>query len=161
HPRPIVDLAGLNPRSMSEVITLIFEGNLAARPLLVYSHGALCHDGFATPRALSHDNLVALRACGGVIALTPGPPWHRTPIEFRLAFEAAAALAFEGRIGFEGLAVGTDFLGIEETLPPLRSATQLQKWLKRRFDRDTAAMLIAANGRHVLVRAAGGDDIAG
>jgi membrane dipeptidase len=157
-PRPIVDLAHLNPRSMSEVLKFAgSEGSLGGRLLLLYSHGAICHEGFATPRALSHENLVALRACGGVIGLTPGPPYHRTPVELRRAFETAASVPFNGNEGFEGLGVGTDFLGIDQTLPPLGNVTLLTKWIKRRFDREAAVMLIAANGRLLLVRSAGGD----
>jgi len=158
-PRPIVDLAHLNPRSMAEVINLGTEGALAGRLLLLYSHGALLHEGFATPRALNHDNVVALRACGGVIGLTPGPPYHLTPIELSAGIEAAASVPFEGRQGYEGIAIGCDFLGIEQTLPRLHNVSQVKKWIIHRFDRETAVMLIAANARRLLVRAAGGDDV--
>jgi membrane dipeptidase len=156
-PRPIVDVAGLNPRSMAGVITIASEGALTGRLLLMYSQGALQHEGFATPRALCRDNLVALRACGGVIGFTPGPPYHATPNELRAGFEAAASVPFEGRVGFEGIAVGCDFLGLEGTLPPLGNVSQLKKWITRRFGRETAAMLIAGNARRLLVQAAGGD----
>jgi len=158
-PRPIVDLAQLNARSMAEVIKLGTEGALAGRLLLMSSHGALLHEGFATPRALNHDNLVALRAGGGVIGLTPGRPYHLTPAELRAGIEAAASVPFEGRDGYEGIAIGCDFLGIEQTLPRLGNVSQVKKWITRRFDRETAVMLIAANGRRLLVRAAGGDDV--
>jgi len=157
--RPIVDLAHLNPRSMAEVIKLGTEGALAGRVLLIYSHGAIFHEGFATQRALSHDNLVALRACGGVIGLTPGPPYHRTPVELKAGFEAAATVPFLGQEGYEGIAVGSDFLGLEQTLPLLGDVSQVRKWIQRRFHRETADMLIAANGRRLLVRAAGGDAV--
>jgi membrane dipeptidase len=156
-PRPIVDLAGLNPRSMAEVIKVASGGSLADRVLLMYSHGALLHEGFATPRALSHENLAALRACGGVIGLTPGLPFHRAPAELRAGFEAASAAPFMGREGFEGIAVGSDFLDVEQTMPPLRNVAHLKKWIKRRFDRATADLLIAANGRRLLLRAVCGE----
>jgi membrane dipeptidase len=156
-PRPIVDLAGLNPRSMAEVIKLATDGSLAGRVLLMYSHGALVHEGYATPRALGHDNLVALRACGGVIGLTPGLPYHRTPAELRAGFEAVAAVPFMGRAGFEGIAVGSDFLDVEHTVPPLGSVAHLKKWIKRRFDRATADLLIAGNGRRLLQSAVCGE----
>ena len=158
-PRPIVDLAHLNDRSMAEVIKLGTEGALAGRLLLLYSHGAPVHEGFATPRALNHDNLVALRAGGGVIGFTPGRPYHRTPAELRAGIEAAASVPFEGRQGYEGIAIGCDFLGVEQTLPRMDNVTQVRKWITRRFDRETAVMLLAANGQRLLVRAAGVDNL--
>jgi len=158
-PRPIVDMAHLNARSMAEVIKLGTEGSLAGRLLLMYSHGALLHEGFATPRALDHHNLVALRAGGGVIGLTPGRPYYCTPVELRAGFETAASVPFEGRQGYEGIAVGCDFLGVEQTLPRLGNVSEVKKWITRRFDGETAVMLIAANARRLLVRAAGGDDV--
>ncbi|MFI5457933.1 MAG: membrane dipeptidase [Isosphaerales bacterium] len=157
--RPIVDLAHLNARSMAEVIKLGTEGAFAGRLLMMYSHGALVHEGFATPRALDHDNLIALRAGGGVIGLTAGRPYHLTPAELRAGIEAAASVPFEGRVGYEGIALGCDFLGVEQTLPRLGNVSQVKKWITRRFDRETAVMLIAVNGRRLLVRAAGGDDV--
>ena len=108
---------------------------------------------------LSHDNLVALRAAGGVIGMTPGQPYHCTHDELRAGIEMAASVPFEGRAGHEGIAVGTDFLCVERTLHGMRNVSDLKKWITRRFDREIAAMLIAANGRRVLVRAAGGDDV--
>jgi len=156
-PRPIVDLAHLNARSMAEVINLGTEGTSAGRLLLLYSHGGLFHEGFATPRALTHNNLVALRAGGGVIGFTPGQPYHRTPVELRAGIEEAAAVPFEGRTGYEGIAFGCDFLGIEQTLPRVENVSQVKKWITRQFDRETAVMLLAVNGGRLLVRAAGGD----
>jgi len=156
-PRPIVDLAGLNARSMAEVIKLATEGASAGRLLLMYSHGALVHEEFATPGALSHHNLAALRAGGGVIGFCPGMPYHLTRVELRAGIDAAASVPFEGRVGFEGIAIGSDFLGIEQTLPRMGNVSEVRRWITRRFDRDTAVMLIAANGRRLLVRAAGGD----
>jgi membrane dipeptidase len=155
-PRPIVDLAHLNPESMGEVIKLTTAGSLGGRLLLLHSHGAIFHEGFATPRAISPENLVALRACGGMIGLTPGPPFHRAPVELRRGFETAASVPFEGRQGFEGLAIGTDFLAIEETLAPLGNVSRLKKWIKQRFGRDIATMLVESNGRRLLLQAAGG-----
>src|SRR5262249_1539691 len=145
-----------NPRSIAEVIKVAGAGAAAGRLLLVFSHGALSHDKFATPRALGHDNLVALRAYGGVLGLTPGVPYYHTPSALRAGFVPAGPVPFEGRVGFEGLAVGSDFLRIEQALPPLANVSGLKKWIARRFDRETAAMLIAANGRRLLLRAAGG-----
>ena len=106
---------------------------------------------------LSHDNLVALRAAGGLIGLTPGQPHQLIAEELRTAIDLAAAVPFEGRAGYEGIAIGTDFLGIDAILPHLGNVSEVKKWITRRFDRETAVMLIAANGRRTLLRAAGGE----
>ena len=69
--RPIVDLAHLNPRSMSDVIETVESSARTGRILLMYSHGAVAHSGFDGPRALDVQNLARLRAAGSLIGLTP------------------------------------------------------------------------------------------
>ena len=67
-------------------------------------------------------------------------------------------MPFEGRAGYEGIAIGTDSLGIDSILPHLGNVSEVKKWITRRFDRETAVMLIAANGlRHWWICAAGGE----
>jgi membrane dipeptidase len=158
-PRPIVDLAHLNPRSMAEVIAFANKCAGAGRLLLMYSHGCLSHPHTNAPHALSHDNLVQLRAAGGVIGFTAGPPYHDTPEELRAGIETAASVPFEGRAGYEGIAVGTDFLGINQTIPGLGNVLRLKNWLHRTFEVTSAVDLIAGNGRRLLTRAAGCEDV--
>jgi membrane dipeptidase len=158
-PRPIVDLAGLNSRSMAEVIKFGTEGALTGRLLFFYSHGALSREGSAAPGALSDDNLVALRAVGGVIGLTAAQPFHLTPDDFKAAINRAAAVPFDGRAGYEGIAFGTDLLGVEQTFSGLGNVVEIRKWISREFNRATAALLLAANARRILLGAAGGESV--
>jgi membrane dipeptidase len=146
--RPLVDLAHLNPASAADVLSW-FEADPARprRVALVYSHGAPAHDGFATPRALARDSLRRLRALGGFVGFSVGPPFFGAPEPLKAAIEDAAALPFEGRPGFEGLAIGTDFLGVDATLPGLGNVEEILRWLTATFGPETAAMLAHANAR--------------
>ena len=76
-----------------------------------------------------------------MIGLTPGPPFHQSPEELRSAIEQVAAIPFEGRVGYEGIAIGSDFLEFDETLPGLGDADSIGSWLSRTFDREAAALL--------------------
>jgi membrane dipeptidase len=125
------------------------------RVLLVYSHGALAHPAFDTPRALSWDNLGRLRALGGVIGLSVGPPFYPGLDALKDAIEKASAVPFLGREGCEGIAVGTDFFGDEMTMPFLGTASNIVDWLTNAFDAETSAALIAGNARQLLKRAVG------
>ncbi len=151
--RPILDLAHLNERSMTEVIDAVDEPTRAGRLLLAYSHGGVAHSGFDGPRALNHQNLARLRAAGGVVGLTPCAPYHQSPEELRAAIETVATIPFEGRLGHEGIAIGTDFLEVNQTLPGLGDADSIKKWLAQMFGAETAASLAEANARRLLERA--------
>jgi membrane dipeptidase len=158
-PRPIIDLAHLNPLAMAEVLDWIeTDATGANRVLPVYSHGAMAHPGFDPPLAISHENLARLRSLGGVVGLTPSPPYYRTPEEFRGAIEAIAAVPFQGRPGYEGIAIGTDFLAVDELMPGVKNVTGLCAWLSKAFDRDTVPALLLTNGRRLLTLSAGGSD---
>jgi membrane dipeptidase len=159
HPRPIIDLAHLNPKSAAEVIALASAASGQGQLLLVYSHGGVARPGRDDPRALSQDNLVRLRALGGVVGLTAAAPHHATSEELKAAIETVASVPFLGRAGYQGIAVGTDFLGAGQTTPGLGDVTQLTKWLRSNFAEPTAAQLIAENARRLLTRAAGVTDI--
>jgi membrane dipeptidase len=152
---PIVDVAHLNPRSMTEVIEAVESSARTGRILLMYSHAAVAHSGFDGPRALDLQNLARLRAAGGLIGLTPGAPSHRSPEELKSAIEQVAAIPFEGRQGYEGIAIGCDFLDLERKLPELGNAAAIIEWLARTFDSDAATLLIETNARRFLARAVG------
>src|SRR6185437_14488063 len=113
-PRPAVDLAHLNPAASADVLAW-FEADAprADRLVPVYSHGALWHDGFTSPRAITAGNLGRLRALGGAVGFGVGPPFYPSADALKAGIEAAAALPFRGRAGFEGIAIGTDFLGVD------------------------------------------------
>ena len=155
-PRPLLDLAHLNPGAASDVLDW-FEADpdRANRLIPVYSHGALKHDGFDHPRAITAGNLARLRALSGVIGFSVGPPFYATAEALKAGIEAAASLPFRGRPGYHGIAIGTDFLGVDETLPGLGNVTGVVSWVEKTFDRETAAALIAGNARALVARATG------
>ena len=128
-PRPLFDLAHLNPPAMSDALAW-FEADpsRAGRVFPIYSHGAPVHPGFEAPRAISIDNLTRLRALGGVVGVSISPPFFQTPEQVREAVELVASIPFEGRPGHEGIAIGTDFLGVNQTLPGLRNAAEVVTW---------------------------------
>ncbi len=153
---PILDLAHLNGRSMTDVIDAAEEAVRAGRVLLMYSHGAVAHSGFDGPRALDLENLARLRAAGGLVGLTPGPPFYQSVDDFKAAVDQVAAIPFETRLGYEGIAIGSDFIGLEATLPELGDALAIVEWVSRCFDDATAALLLEGNARRLLAKAVGG-----
>jgi membrane dipeptidase len=156
-PRPIVDLARLNPRSMADVLQWVENHSAGSRSLLlVVSHGGWSHFRSAEPGGLGRQNLERMRALGGVIGVTPGESLGQSPDELRAAIETIASVPFEGRAGYEGIAMGTDLLGIDRLLPSLGDVRRLAKWIGRTFDATSAAALTANNARRLLLRSVDG-----
>jgi membrane dipeptidase len=157
-PRPLLDLAHLGPKAAAEVLTwLEADAGRPGRVLPVVSHGAPGAEGDATPCSLTLDALKRLRALGGVIGFSVGPPSHTTAEGLKERIETAAAIPFQGRPGFEGLAIGTDFLGLDQTLPGLGHVAEVVAWLSSNFGPAEAAALIQGNGRDLFVRAVGAE----
>jgi membrane dipeptidase len=90
-----------------------------------------------------------------VIGFSVGPPFYSDTKALRAGIEAAAAIPFQGRAGFEGIAIGTDFLGVDRVLQQLGNAPAVVAWLAATFDPATAAALIHGNARSLLERALG------
>ena len=157
-PRPIFDLAHLNPPAAGDALAWFeADADRARRVLPVYSHGAVWHEGFATPRAITFENLRRLRALGGLAGLSVGASFYASPAEFRAGIEAAAAVPFLGRPGFEGIAIGTDFMGVNAVAPGLGNAPEVVAWLASAFEPEIAHALIEGNARGLLARAVGVD----
>ena len=155
-PRPLYDLAHLNPSAASDALDWFeAEPGRARRVIPVYSHGTPAHPGFESPRAISLDNLKRLRALGGFVGLGVSPPFFQTIEQVRSAVEAIAAIPFEGRVGYEGIAIGTDFLGVNETLPGLGNAAEVVAWALASFDRPIAKALVVNNALALVTRATG------
>ena len=155
-PRPLLDLAHLNPTAAADVLAW-FEADAtrAERVLPVYSHGALQHDGCPGPRAITAENLRRLRALGGTIGFSVSPGFYDSADALRAGIEAAASLPFLGRAGFEGIAIGTDFLGVDRDAPGLGTAAEVIAWAESTFEPATAAALLADNAGAVFTRMAG------
>ena len=155
-PRPLLDLAHLNPRSMSEVLDwLEADPSRSRRVLPLYSHGSPVHDGFTLPRAITEENLRRLRSLGGFVGVGVSPPFFQSSDQVREVIDRIAAIPFEGRVGYEGIAIGTDFLGVEETLPGLRNAPEVVGWTQAQFDRPVAKDLLHDNALGLFARASG------
>ena len=137
---------------MSDVIEAVERAAPKGRVLLMYSHGAIAHPGFEERRAIDLQNLARLRACGGLIGLTPGPPFYRSPDELESAIHQVAAIPFEGRVGYAGIAIGCDFLESDETLRGLENAVAIVDWLMKSFEPDASLLLIEANARRFLAK---------
>ena len=144
------DLAHLGPTASAEALDW-FEAD-AARPrrvLLISSHGAALPDRFPPAR----DTLRRVRALGGVIGFSVAAPYYPTADALKADIDDAASLPFQGRSGIEGLALGTEFLGIDRTLPELGTVEQLAAWIAATFDPPTAAALLQDNARAFLSQA--------
>jgi membrane dipeptidase len=157
-PRPMLDLAHLNHPTSSEVLGW-FEAD-PSRPsgvIPVYSHGAPVHDGFDSPRALPIDHAARLRALGGVIGVGVSPPFFESAHQVKSAIEAIVATPFRGRPGIEGIAIGTDFLGVSRTLPGLGNPAEVIAWARSAFDHQVARALLFENGLDLIARAVGSE----
>ncbi len=152
--RPILDLAHLNLTAMSDVLDW-FEADAKRRDslLLIYSHGAIAHEGFHAPRALSLESLKRLRALGGTVGISPA--FYGSADELRASIETAAERPFLDTPGYEGIAIGTDFLGVDKNPPGLGNAEGVVQWILKTFDVPTASLLIDGNARRLLGRACG------
>ena len=155
-PRPALDLAHMNPATRSDVLDW-FEAD-PARPMRavpIYSHGGLEHEGFDSPRALRREDLVRLRALGGTVGFGVTPPFYQSQDAIRSGIETAMAIPFLGRAGAEGIAIGTDFLGVQRTLPGLGSAPDVVAWAAKTFSPPEAEAILRGNGRALFGRLVG------
>ena len=155
-PRSVIDLAHSNPATASDVLAW-FEADVERpkRLLPAYSHGALARDSDHSPRAISRDNAAWLRSLGGVIGLGVSPPFYLEPDQIRADVEALASFPFAGQAGVAGIAIGTDFLGVERTLPGLANAPEVVSWVEATFDPATASALLHDSALDLIARAVG------
>jgi membrane dipeptidase len=155
-PRPILDLAGMNAVTVADTLVWLDENRLQAGRLpLVVSHGRLGYRELIDESSVDSRNLRDLRSRGGVIGLTPGLPGCETAEDLKHLVELIAAMPFEGRAGHEGIAIGSDLLGVERTATGLASARDTTRWLARALDRETAAAVAVGNALRLLLRSAG------
>lgn len=155
-PRPLLDLAHLNPKAAAEVLAWFeADDDRPSRVIPVYSHGALRHEGFDSPRAITLENLGRLRELGGVIGFSVGPPFYTTADQLRAGIETAATLPIRGRAGFEGIAIGTDFLGVDQRLPGLGNVPDVVAWISASFDPAAASAIVRGNAFALIERALG------
>jgi membrane dipeptidase len=155
-PRPVVDLANLNNRTTADVLAW-FEADEEKRKrlLVVRSHGAIDIPDSPATAGISGENLRRLRALGGVIGLSVGLPYVSSTDALRAAIESAASVPFEGRTGYEGIGIGTDFINLEQPLSQLENAPRVTEWLAHTFSMEVASSLADGTGRNLLLRSGG------
>lgn len=148
-PRPIVDLAHLNPRASADVLAWFESDPERPRRLnLAYTHGCLAHPGYDGPRALTPEALARLRALGGTVGLTPA--FYDDAEAFRLSLASVLSTPFLGRSSQEGVGIGTDFLGVSANPPGLGNAPEVVAWVGANFPPDLAAALLSGNARRLI-----------
>ena len=155
-PRPLVDLAHMNRSTMADVLGWFEADPLRARHVLpVFSHGSPVHSGVDSTRAITLENLRRLRDLGGHVGLGVSPPFFHSPGQIKDAVELVASFPFEGKEGLAGIAIGTDFMGVDQTLPGLGNAAEVVAWVQANFDRAMAKDLLHDNAMALIARALG------
>ena len=150
-PRTIVDLSGMGPNATSQTLDWFQDQpSRVDRLAVVWSRGGLADPGIA-----NRANLERLRAIGGLVGLSPGRPHHESPESLKAAIETLAALPFLGQAGYQGIAVGSDLFGLEQTLPGLENAPRIASWLAKNFDREVAHELGRGAGTRAILGDAG------
>ena len=159
-PKALLDLAHLNPTASSEVLDW-FEAEPARtkRIIPIYSHGAPVHDAYSSPRALPLDHVRRLRALGGFVGISMSPPFFDAPEQIEAAIRMVAETPFLGQAGMQGIGIGTDFLGVNQTLPKLGNAEEVVAWVLSRFDKPTANALLHDNARKLLAQITGATNL--
>jgi membrane dipeptidase len=147
-PRPALDLAHMNAPSCADVLDWFErDDSRAARLPLVHSHGAI--------EGLGPDFPARFRALGGVIGLSVGPPAIESAEALRAMIETLAAIPFRGATGYEGIAIGTDYLELDASVAGLAEIDQVARWLSKAFGPAVAGRLGVQNARRLVEAVAG------
>lgn len=160
-PRPVVDIAGLNGRTTSDVLNWLEEDPPRSDRLgLLSSDGP--HTGLSPTCAgsgnltgIAAENLRRFRQLGGVIGLSPGLPAVSSAGSLHEIIESIAAIPFLGKPGYEGIGIGTSYFRLTALAPELPNVARLIDWLVRTFGPETARSLAERTAWSVLARAAG------
>ncbi len=153
-PRPVVDLAGMNAATMTDVLK--WHESSGTRLLVALTHGTIDYKALINRSGTEAHLLVEnLRARGVAIGLTPGLPGAEVPDALKRLIDAIVEIPFEGRPDAEGIAIGSDLMGIEQTASGLNSAREIARWIGRSFDRPTGAAITAGNAEQLLLRTIG------
>lgn len=105
----------------------------------------LC-DGVPSPEAVGR-----LRALGAMIGVRP----TSTAEGFLAEITALAASPFQGREGFEGIGIASDYLGVEEVAPELDEAAKLLDWIAAKLPAEATSRVVAVNARRFALHLAG------
>jgi membrane dipeptidase len=155
-PRPILDLAGMNARSIGDALHWLDEEPARRDNLpMALSHGTIDYREILDASSPASRTLAELRSRGVVIGVTPGRPGCETVEEWKTLVDRISSLPFQGRAGCEGVAIGSDLLEVDHLAPALSSARDLIRTLGRAFDRESAAAIGWGNAERILLHSAG------
>jgi membrane dipeptidase len=90
-----------------------------------------------------------------VIGLGVTPPFVREQDQIARSVDVLAAIPWKAETDGGGIALGTDFLGVEETLPGLGNAPEVIEWVISRFSKDMARRLLFDNARSLVASLSG------
>ncbi len=152
-PRPAIDLAGMNARTISDVLSW-HDASGALLPIAL-THGTIDYRAFLDGSNAGARLVEDLRARGVVIGLTPGLPGSESPDELKEVINAIAEIPFEGRPGPEGIAIGSDLMGLERPASGLGSAREMARWIGKSFDRAKGAAMTSGNAERLILQMAG------
>ncbi len=160
-PRPILDITGLSLAATSDALAWFeADSTRSKRVLIAQTHGVVADPVLASVSSARRDNLTRLRALGGFVGLSIAPPFVSSPGQLEQMIHTMASIPFEGRVGFEGIAIGTGFLELPETLNGLANADEVVAWFQKAFDRAVAKDLLHDNALMLIAQAVGSRTIA-
>jgi membrane dipeptidase len=147
-PRPLLDLAHMNAPTCAGVLDW-YEGDEARadRLPLVHSHGSIDR--------LGPDFPTRFRALGGTIGLSVGAPAVESADALKATIEALSAVPFRGQPGYEGIALGTDYLKLDSVGRELAEIGKVAAWLSKSFSPGVAALVGVQNARRLVEVVAG------
>jgi len=153
-PRPILDLAGMNGRTMGDVLDwLESEPGRIDRIPLVVSRCAVAHpDALGDSSLLIPLDLVGrIRALGGTLGLALGSPWIASEDDLLAQVKFLESIPYRGEPGTLGISFGTDYLGMGVPAHGFRNAESIIKWVRQQLDPADANCILFENGRGLIL----------
>ena len=152
----ILDVAHLNQRATSEVLDW-FESDATRAEVLIpaYSHGTLAHPDFSTERALSSANLVRLIELGGYVGVSVSPPFFQRLDQLKQVVDQILELRTSQRSGSQALGIGTDFMGVDQTLPGLGNIAEVIDWFQKSYPKSVSKAILRDNAQQLITRCVG------
>ena len=141
---PLLDLAGLSDRATADVLSAFEEEWTPPQCLLPFSS-----------QTITGENLARLRAVGGVVGFRVGGEGVCSADDLKRSIEATAEIPYFGRPGYEGIAIATDFNGLDRIVPGLSNVAEVSAWVMATFGPEVAAAILHSNAHAFLARATG------
>ena len=137
--RAIVDVAGLGRVALGETLDWL-ESRGANRVEIMRSHGPIVRE-----------DTLRLRGLGGLVGLGASSRSFATADELKVAL-----MKIVDRIGFEGIGLATDALGVAPGLDGLRTAGDIREWIASNVAPEVARAVLHDNAEALIARSVGG-----